>query len=166
MLATLAQHFDGIGWTAFPLPNIGVQQNALLAVSMPTTGLAWAVGYFENGRFEQKTLVEHFDGAVWSVVPSPSPGGRQNILYGVAAITDYDVWAVGAEQDSNERWHTLTERWDGSKWSVVNAIDAGLSGNQLYAVKALATDDVYAVGQQAGAAFPNQALMERWDGDH
>src|SRR5256884_3560235 len=58
----------------------------------------------------------------------------------------------------------LTEHWDGPAWSVVSAVDAGSSGNQLYAVKALATDDVYAVGQQAGAGVPNQALIEHWNG--
>jgi hypothetical protein len=47
---------------------------------------------------------------------------------------------------------------------VVSAVDAGANGNQLYAVKAVATNDVYAVGQQAGAGFPNQALIEHWDG--
>ena len=164
VLATLAHHFDGTRWTAFPLPNVGVQENVLYAVSMPTTGRAWAVGYYVSGKFVQQTLIEHFDGTVWSVVPSPSPGALQNILFGVAAITDSDVWAVGAEQDASGLWHTLTEHWNGSTWSVVNAVDAGSSGNQFYAVQAIAPDDVYAVGQQAGAAFPNQALAEHWDG--
>lgn len=164
VLATLAHHFDGTRWTAFPLPNVGVQENVLYAVTMPAAGKAWAVGYFVSGKFVQQTLIEHFDGNVWSVVPSPSPGALQNILFGVAAVTDSDVWAVGAEQDANGLWHTLTEHWNGSAWSVVNAVDAGSSGNHLYAVKALATDDIYAVGQQAGAAFPNQALVEHWNG--
>src|SRR5207237_10148538 len=107
--------------------------------------------------FPTRRSSDLFDGTVWSVVPSPSPGALQNILFGVGAITDSDVWAVGGEQDANGLWHTLTEHWDGPAWSVVSAVDAGSSGNQLYAVKALATDDVYAVGQQAGAGVPNQA---------
>jgi hypothetical protein len=164
VLNALAHHFDGTRWTAFPLPNVGAQQNILQAVSMPSPGKAWAVGDFINGRFQQQTLIEHFDGTVWSVVPSPSPGALQNILYGVAAITDTDVWAVGAQEDANDVWHTLTEHWDGSTWSVVNAVDAGTSGNQFYAVKALATNNVYAIGQQAGAGFPNDALIEHWNG--
>jgi hypothetical protein len=160
----LAQHFDGTRWTAFPLPNVGAQQNILQAVSMPSPGKAWAVGDYINGRFQQQTLIEHFDGTVWSVVPSPSPGALQNILYGVTAITDTDVWAVGGFEDANDLWHTLTEHWDGSSWSVVKAFDAGTNGNQFYAVKALATNNVYAIGQQANAGFPNQALIEHWDG--
>ena len=165
VLATLAHHFDGTRWTAYALPNVGAQENSLLAVSMTSTGLAWAVGYYVSGKFQQRTLIEHFDGTVWSVVPSPSPGGQQNILYGVAAVTDSDVWAVGARQDSDGPWHTLTEHWNGSVWSVVPSADPGAGGNQLYAVKALGTNNVYAVGQQAGAAFPNQALIEHWDGN-
>jgi hypothetical protein len=163
-LNTLAEHFDGTRWTAFPLPNVGAQQNILQAVSMPAPGKAWAVGDFINGKFQQQTLIEHFDGTVWSVVPSPSPGALQNILYGVAAITDTDVWAVGAFEDANDLWHTLTEHWDGSTWSVVTAVDAGTHGNQFYAVKALAANNVYAIGQQANAGFPNEALIEHWNG--
>ena len=163
-LNTLAQHFDGTRWTAFPLPNVGAQQNILQAVSMPVPGKAWAVGDYISGKFQQQTLIEHFNGAVWSVVPSPSPGALQNILYGVAAITDTDVWAVGASEDANNLWHTLTEHWDGSTWTIVNAVDAGSNGNQFYAVKALATNDVYAIGQQANSAFPGVALIEHWDG--
>ena len=164
VIQTLAEHFDGTRWTAFPLPNVGVEQNVLMGVSMPAPGKAWAVGFFENGKFQQQTLVEHFNGTVWSVVPSQNPGALQNILYGVAAISDSDVWAVGAEEDATGLWHTLTEHWNGSSWSVVNAVDAGTNGNQFYAVKALASNNVYAVGQQAGTAFPNHALIEHWNG--
>jgi len=164
VLSTLGQHFDGSRWTAYPLPNVGDEENVLNAVSMPSTGRAWAVGYYVNGKFQQKTLVEHYNGRVWNVVSSPSPGVLQNILYGVVAITDRDVWAVGGQQDATGLWHTLTEHWDGSAWFVVDAVDPGRDGNQLYAVKALATNDVYAVGQQAGSEFPNQALIEHWNG--
>jgi hypothetical protein len=165
VLATLAQHFDGTRWTAYPLPNVGVQENCLLAVSMPASGTAWAVGYYVNGKFQQQALIEYFNGSVWSVIPSPGPGALQNILYGVAAISNSDVWAVGAEQDALGIWHTLTEHWDGSAWSVINAVEAaGSSGNQFYAVKALASNNVYAVGQRSGTEFPSAALIEHWNG--
>ena len=131
---------------------------------MPSPGKAWAVGYYVIGNFEQKTLIEHFDGNTWSVFPSQSPGQKQNILYGVAAISDHDVWAVGAREDSASLWHTLAEHWDGSSWSVVATVDPGVSGNQFYAVWANASNDVYAVGQKAGTGFPSEALVEHWDG--
>ena len=163
-LATLGHHWDGSRWTAYPLPNVGVQENTLLSVSMPGRGEAWAVGYYVSGRFKQRTLVEHYIGGQWSVVPSPNPGAKQNILYGVAAIAGSDVWAVGAQEDADGLWHTLAEHWDGDEWAVVPTVDEGSNGNQLYAVKARATNDVYAVGQQAGTSFPGLALVEHWDG--
>jgi hypothetical protein len=164
VLTTLAHHFDGTHWTAYSLPDVGVQENVLLAVSMPSPNDAWAVGYYVDGKFKQKTLIEHFDGREWSVVPSPNPGKLQNILFGVASISDSDVWVVGEAQNTNGDWHALTEHWDGWSWSVVPAANPGLTGNQLYAVKAIASDNVYAVGQRADTGFPNKALIEHWNG--
>jgi hypothetical protein len=164
VLAALAQHFDGSLWTAFPLPNVGPNENSLLGVSALPSGRAWAVGYFVNAEYQQRTLVQHFDGVSWTVVPSPNPGARQNILYGVAAVSDTDVWAVGGDQDASGLWHTLTEHWDGRAWSVVAAVDSGTSGNQLYAVTAVSSTSVYATGQQSGAAFPSQTVVEHWNG--
>jgi len=164
VLQTMAEHFDGTRWTEFPLPNVGPNENSLLGVSELASGRAWAVGYDVNAEFAQQTLVEHYDGTTWSVVPSPSLGGRENILYGVSAVSDSDVWAVGADQDAAGLWHTLTEHWNGSAWSTVPAVDAGASGNQFYAVTAVSSNSVYATGQQSGSGFPSQALVEHWNG--
>jgi hypothetical protein len=164
VLSTLAEHFDGTQWTSYPLPNVGVEENSLLSVSMPTTGKAWAVGYYVNGNFSVRTLIEHFDGNVWYVVPSPSPGAEHDILYGVAAISDSDVWAVGAQQESSGIWQTLTEHWNGVAWSVLASPDPGSNGDQLYSVTALGSNNVYAVGQQTGPSFPGMSLVEHWNG--
>jgi hypothetical protein len=139
---------------------VGPNENSLLGVSVLPSGQAWAVGYFVNAEYQQQTLVEHYNGTRWSVVPSPSPGGRQNILYGVAAVTDSDVWAVGADQDAstNGTWHTLAEHWDGTAWTTVPSEDPGITGNQFYAVTAVSANSVYATGQQAGSGFPSSAL--------
>lgn len=147
-----------------PVGPVGQNVSALLGVSMLPNGRAWAVGYYINGDYRQKTLTHYYDGTVWKVVKSPNPGKKQNLLYGVAAISDCDVWAVGAEQDETGLWHTLTVHWDGDEWSVVPAVDVGVNGNQFFAVTALGPDKVYAVGQQAGVGFPGKALIERWDG--
>jgi hypothetical protein len=164
VLQAMGEHFDGTSWTEFPLPNVGPNENSLLGVSELSSGHAWAVGYDVNAEFAQQTLVEHYDGTTWSVVPSPSPGAEQNILYGVSAVSDSDVWAVGADQDANGLWHALTEHWNGSAWSAVPAVDAGASGNQFFAVRAVSANSVYATGQQAGSGFPSQALVEHWNG--
>ena len=164
VLQAMAEHFDGTSWTEYPLPNVGPNENCLLGVSALPSGPAWAVGYYVNAEYQQQTLIQHYDGSTWSVIPSPSPGARQNILYGVAALSDSDVWAVGADQDANGLWHPLTEHWNGTGWATVPAVDAGPGGNQLYAVTAVSPTSVYAAGQQAGTGFPSQALLEHWNG--
>jgi hypothetical protein len=164
VLQAMAEHYDGSSWTEVPLPNVGPNENSLLGVSELPSGHAWAVGYYVNAEYAQQTLVQHYDGTSWTVVPSPSPGARQNILYGVAAISDSDVWAVGSSQDASSVWHTLAEQWNGSKWSAVPTVDAGTSGNLLYAVTAVSSSLVYAAGQRSDTAFPSNSLIEQWNG--
>jgi hypothetical protein len=164
VLQTLGEHFDGTRWTAYPLPDVGLNVNSLLNVSMLPSGEAWAVGYFISADFKQKTLIEHFDGSTWTVVPSPSPGERQNILYGVAALASGDVWAVGGTQDDKSVWHTLAEHWDGHRWAIAPTSNPGATGNIFYALSASSSSSVYATGQIAGTTFPGKALVERWDG--
>jgi hypothetical protein len=163
VLVSMAEHFDGSAWTEVPLPNVGPNENTLLGVSELSSGHAWAVGYYVNAEYKQQTLVQHYDGSSWSVIPSVSPG-TQNILYGVAAISDSDVWAVGTQKDTSGVWHTLTEHYNGSVWSIVPAVDAGSAGNNFYAVTAVSSTSVYATGQQSGSGFPSQVLTEHWNG--
>ena len=60
-----------------------------------------------------QTLVEHWNGSAWSVVPSPNVGGSyDNALYGVAAVSANDVWAVGHDGDPITG-QTLVEHWNG-----------------------------------------------------
>jgi hypothetical protein len=164
VLQTLGEHFDGKRWTAFPLPDVGLNINSLFGVSMLPDGETWAVGYFVDASFHEETLVEHFDGSTWRVDPAPSPGARQNILYGVATISEGDVWAVGGFQDGKDTWHPLALHWDGSRWTQVAAAEPGATGNVLYAVSA-SKGRVFATGQHAGKHFPGKALVERWDGE-
>jgi hypothetical protein len=164
VLNAMAEHFDGSTWTEYGLPNVGPNENSLVGVSELPSGHAWAVGYYVNAEFQQQALIEHYDGTTWSVVPSPSPGALQNILYGVAAVADNDVWAAGAREDASGLWHTLVEHYNGTSWSVVPAVDAGSTGNQFFAITAVSSSSVYATGQQAGSGFPSQALVEHWNG--
>jgi hypothetical protein len=86
-----------------------------------------------------------------------------DILYGVAAISDSDVWAVGGQQDSAGVWHPLIEHWDGHSWTVTPAADPNGGGNVLYGITAASRSSAYAVGQ-TGTAFPGKALVEHWNG--
>jgi hypothetical protein len=163
VLQNLAEHWDGSTWTAYPLPDVGPNENTLLGVSELGSGSTWAVGYYVNSHYKQQTLIEHWDGSSWQVLPAANPGATGDILYGVAALSDRDVWAVGGQEDAGGVWHPLAEHWNGSKWSTMPTPDPNGGGNLLYAVTAVSGNKVYASGQ-SGSGFPSQALAEQWNG--
>jgi len=124
---TLTTRFNGNGWTQVPSPNPlhrnDTDQDWLTSVSVVAPNDVWAVGRYGNhdlGPLDQ-TLVEHWNGSRWSVVPSPSPGGSSldDDLWGVAAVASNDVWAVGGVGAFlNPQFSTpLALHWDGSAWT-------------------------------------------------
>src|SRR6266851_991175 len=98
--------------------------------------------------------------AVWSVVPSPSPGPSVNDLNGVASISANDVWAVGDFINAQDIPRTLIEHWNGTSWSVVTSPNGSKGSNFLFGVTAVSSTDVWAVGE-----FNNTStLTEHWNG--
>jgi hypothetical protein len=118
----------------------------------------WAVGSFAGDR--SYTLILHWDGSQWSVVPSPNPGAEGNILYGIAARAANDIWAVGERFDSGPDY-TLTLHWDGSQWQHV--LSPG-DYSSLRAVTALAANDVWAVGFRGAEDYSSTTLTMHWNG--
>ena len=76
-----------------------------------------------------RTLIEHFNGTAWSIVPSPSPGSIA-ILGGVTTSNAANnVWAVGADTPAGTSGRqTLTLNWNGTAWNVVASPSPGSTG--------------------------------------
>ena len=108
-----------------------------------------------------RTLIEHWDGTAWSVVPSPNKGPFPNALSDVDAVAPDDIWAVGTWFTKAFDDRTLTLHWDGTAWSRVASPNAGptSAANDLVSVSAVATDDVWAVGLRG-----LKTLAMHWDG--
>ncbi|HVC79968.1 MAG TPA: hypothetical protein VNL35_05620 [Chloroflexota bacterium] len=109
---TIAEHFNGSGWSVVPTPKPltpgGGENTAILYdVSAASSTDIWAVGiyylYYNAGGGATRTLAEHWDGAAWHIVPSPNPDttgpatqAQSNMLFGVAAVPGTrQAWAVG-----------------------------------------------------------------------
>src|SRR5439155_1076907 len=123
----------------------------------------WVVGNYctsNCNNYDQLTLIEHWDGTSWSLVPSPNPGAGYISLYAVAAVSANDVWAVGNYYNGNLT-PTLIEHWDGASWSVVESVDVAYEANFLYGVTAVSANDVWAMGY---SRYPYSTFMERWNG--
>lgn len=159
-------------WRAVPSPNPSttpVSNNVLSGVSALADGDVWAVGSYSSsgGNNVNHTLIEHWNGSVWSVVPSPDAGTHGSQLLGVAAVSDSDVWAVGNVSMSTtvNGNRTLIEHWNGAAWSVVASPNPSMQGDNLTAIAAISATNVWAVGSfETNNQGANLPLIEHWNG--
>src|SRR5207249_1337621 len=143
----------------------------LNGVAAVATNDVWAVGYYLNGGVNQ-TLTEHWNGSAWSIVASPNQGSSANTLSAVAVVGANDVWAVGDYYDTST-YQTLIEHYNdpcltptatptstrtapatptvtptvppcGPAWRVVSSPNVGPDSNDLHAVAAVSSRDVWA----------------------
>lgn len=133
--------------TLVPTPNILPASSSLAGVGGSNSADVWAVG-----TAGLDPLVEHFDGASWSIASSPSHRHRSGTLTAVSAVSPSDAWAVGASLGGDQRVYELSEHWNGNHWTVVPTFDD--RHNYLSAVSSVPSDptSVWAVG---GAFQPN-----------
>lgn len=150
-------------WRVVPSPNSGTKNNSLRGLVTIGANDIWAVGMASGANDSSHTLIEHWDGETWSIVPSPSANTGSSILLDISAIDASDIWAVGYVYENFE-FRALLEHWDGSAWSMVTpALD--LNNVTLRGVAAIASDNVWAVGgQTSGSNTPNHPLVLHWDG--
>jgi hypothetical protein len=115
-----ALHFNGTTWAVVPMQQPGTNTPTISAVTAISPANAWAVGE-DTGATSAiggSTLIEHWNGSSWSVVPSPTPGADPG-LSGVAARGPNDVYAVGDNLPSVNGGvvQGLILRWNGSTWA-------------------------------------------------
>ncbi len=96
--------------------------------------------------------------------PQPQPRlDHSDYLRGISVVSATDVWAVGYFADSGDD-NALTERWDGSTWSVVPGADILPGSNVLYSVATVSSGDVWAVGYHTSTGNTSSTLTEHWNG--
>lgn len=129
---TFSEHYDGTAWKPVATPNVGSGSNALNGVLALAPNNVWAVGYStatlkpppNQYDVPTKTLIEHYNGTSWSVVPSPNVGPysqyQSNRLNGLTAVSPNDIWAFGSYNaaSGNGNEYTLILHWDGTSWTI------------------------------------------------
>jgi len=176
----ITAHWDGTAWTIVSTPaTTGTAKSILDAVADLSPGNVWAAGRSRDGR----ALVEHWNGSTWSIVSTPDPVPPAGstfagaTLTGLTAISATDIWAVGsfnAAHGTVVDTFTLTEHFDGVRWTVVPSPNVA-KPNQfngarqvLNAVTAVSSGNVWAVGETidtaSGSFLPDRTLILHWTG--
>jgi hypothetical protein len=173
-----AEHWSGGRWTLTPMAvspdpvHKGIRFNDVAAASPDQ---AWAVGAFYAigpghlfGVTAVGALIEHWDGAAWSIVPNPAQDQPGAVLTGISVVSPDDVWAVGQQGNPTQSTYAgdtpFIEHWNGSAWAVVPAPAAG-QPSVLEAVSADSATDAWAVGYQTEAGTSTLVpLAEHWNG--
>jgi len=159
------------GWSIGTSPNpIGATQTYLDGVSCtgPATAIrCFAVGSYISTQGTVKTLIQHWNGAQWTIVASPNrTGAIANSLVGVTCASTTSCFAVGnSEATPTSKAVTLVERWNGVDWKMVASPNApNATGSFLHAVSCVGPNRCFAVGYYTSAATAGSTLIERWTG--
>jgi hypothetical protein len=164
---TLIEHWNGTAWKQQSSPNPGSAVPTLNGVAATSPTNAWAVGYYNNGASApRQTLILHWNGTAWKQVPSPNPGAKNNnALYGVAATSATNAWAVGYYISRTNDDQALIVHWNGTAWKQVPSphVSNFAGGPTLRGVAATSATNAWAVGD-TGSVGAFQALIEHWNG--
>lgn len=150
--SALIEHWNGRKWRVVSSPPVAGHVNLLGLTPVPGTKTLWAAGGSGSS-----TLAERFSGGGWHVITSP--GGAT--FYGISARTAKDVWGVGQTGTPA----TLTEHWNGTRWTIAASPDPGSALDILYSVALVpGTRAAWAVGVEGNSGTTFQTLAERWSG--
>jgi hypothetical protein len=132
---------------SFPARNVTPEvDNTLFGVTAVATNDVWAVGTQQpTSLTDPHTLILHWNGAAWSIVPSPNDGGNNvgNHLRGCRR----QCRPTMSGRSVFRSLEPSSEHWNGSAWSVVPTPEiANTEPLFLPGVVALSSNNVWSVG--------------------
>lgn len=163
-VSAVIEHWNGSTWSSVSFPQPAANQGAIsfAGVAAASSNDVWAVGgentYNTSSGQTIAPVVEHWNGAQWSLAPSPV-GSTSHGMTGVAAAQGGPVFTVGQYEAADGPSATLAEQEQGGNLSLVTSASPGTLFNTLHAVTNIAANDVWAVGSSASGN-----LAEHWNG--
>ena len=144
----LIEHWDGNAWSMMTPASLD-GQNGLHGVTCLADDDCTAVGWGPNG-----TLVERWNGATWTAMPSPGKAALDD----VACASSTQCFAVGKSGD-----RALLEQWDGTHWTIAPSLVPDTT-SELFGVACASTTMCFAVGQRRQGIQRTFTLTEMWNG--
>jgi hypothetical protein len=166
--ATLAEAWNGKGWSILSTPNPGASFGTVLsAVSCPSAGVCVAAGTWTNSGGQSYPLVERWQNGRWSIQATPNPvTSTQTVLTGVACTSATACITVGYFANPYFT-QTLAEAWNGHRWSVQRTPNVpnptSSVWGQLNGIWCLSAKACTAVGDYEGTVTES-TLAESWNG--
>jgi hypothetical protein len=160
---TLAEHWDGSGWTTVPTPNASNHDNGLRSVWAANSTDIWTVGIYETSVFPDifRPLVLHWDGFTWDRVKVPLPDDCTTCaLTRVTGSGPDDVWASGVTTPDDGSEHFFLEHWDGTQWTLMPPPESHSSGH-IQDIQAVSSTDLWVAGF---SAQHGRNFVDRWNG--
>jgi hypothetical protein len=157
----VAMHWNGHAWDIVPTPQPGGQYiDELRAIAAVSSNDVWAAGLYQDAQIRDRSLILHWNGSAWNVVPNTCDTLKG--LKGITVVAPNDIWAVGEQ---------TTCHYDGSAWTEVPSPQPRIEFRELAypleGVSAAAPNDVWAVGARAIEFFETvvfSAFAEHWNG--
>jgi len=178
-IGSLAIHWDGSQWGAVDLPNtshLGTQPQTL-GVDHAPNGDVWIAGYLSTSYpTNNLPLVIRRQGGDWDYVDTVTLrpqteypyAARGGFAYGIDVLNENDAWAVGLANgfgDGQTSSVPMALHWDGEEWTDVPVPIISNRHHELSDVVAIASDDVWAVGDYRFIAGTFRGVTYHWDGE-
>ncbi len=155
----LIEHWNGASWSVVAEPGPEANPDSLGAVTCTSGSDCWAVGTRVSGVEENQTLIEHWNGSAWAIVPSPNPDPRNSAFSGVACASASQCWAGGSYYDGTAE-RTSIAQWNGSAWATVTSPSPSARQNRLRGVTCASSSLCWAVGDQLSSGGADLTLFE------
>ena len=161
-----AQRWNGTTWSAMhPLVDVGPESSWLSSVSCTSSRNCYASGTWDRDG----TLIEHWDGASWTIVPSPNQAFGVHVNLGGISCKAKGCVTVGSGS-SNSTYPlqtTIAIHQDRTTWTVhPSQPTPAPASSALMGVACIQAKNCFAVGYyQTPNVFGNVfALIEHWNG--
>jgi hypothetical protein len=160
-LGGYVEHWNGLAWSEVSAPALAGTN--LWAAAGSSANDIWTVGEYHPFGETAQTFIGRWDGTVWTQVPSPNAGTSDNYLYGIVAVSQTDVWAVGNYIGPTGTTQALIERWNGTTWSIVSSPELDTVNFNPRGVDSKGSAPIVLAGS-VDNGVASRTLIERWNG--